>query len=882
MSLTQVNSSTTGNQSPPLMLVLDDGRILYVWTDNALADTATVELNARIYNADGTPATDEISLASLPAVDGSNDYDWDNLDLDLLPDGRVVVSYVRSATETGGDEPIFTILTPGASTLTITTPATEIQSSDTTVSESPPVTTVLDNGNILFVWSNNALFDDITTMHVEGRIFNPTTGTWVNDDFRIGNVAIDGSDGTDLSALSVITLAGGNVVVGWARNNAETGNNEPVYTVLDQNGATVFSTAEVEGTDNESQWTVWESPPVLQALDDGRWMALWVNDGYSDNVTSMTLEGRIFNADGTPATGDFRIGQMAVDGIDSFDNDHVSVIVLPDGRVAVSYVGNSANLPDGSTHSYLNIIDTTANGAHVATDIRIPESPSEIYSGPAELVALGDSGYFVAVYAEGDAAFGTKTGLNYRIFDSDGNAFTGDVPLVLPNMAEGVNTNDGFDWDNFSVVYNPVARSFTVAWVGNDDGNGTGAFTSGPINVSSYISDVVVDGTAGDDTMTSGYQDTQGDEIDGADGLNDSIAAGAGNDSVDAGDGDDSSSGGAGNDSLSGGIGNDILLGGDGDDLLQGDDGQDTLFGGDGSDVLIGGQGDDSLTSGAGNDVLVMDVSGGNDTVSDFDFGDPFGTGRTNDQLDVSSLDDGTGRGVTVWNTVVQDTGDGNARLVFPQGEILLLQGVAAASLTPQTLHSMGIPCFTAGTPIDTPGGPVPVEALRPGDLVLTRDNGPQPLLWSAMRRLTQADLLANPRLLPVEIAAGALGNDLRLDVSPQHAILLCGPDRTERLFRAIHLARLKGGGVRQRMGCRGVTYVHLMFDRHQVLRSAGLWSESFYPGPQALAALNRPALEELEALFPGICAAIYGPTARDIPRFRELPERLRDLRLPS
>lgn len=194
----------------------------------------------------------------------------------------------------------------------------------------------------------------------------------------------------------------------------------------------------------------------------------------------------------------------------------------------------------------------------------------------------------------------------------------------------------------------------------------------------------------------------------------------------------------------------------------------------------------------------------------------------------------------------------------------------------------MGIPCFTAGTPIDTPGGPVPVEALRPGDLVLTRDNGPQPLLWSAMRRLSQADLVANPKLLPVEIAAGALGNDLRLDVSPQHAVLLRDPDGEERLFRAIHLARLKGGGVRQRMGCRGVTYVHLMFDRHQVLCSGGLWSESFYPGPQALAALNRPALEELEALFPGICAAIYGPAARDIPRFRELPERLRDLRLPS
>lgn len=259
MSTTQINTTTTGNQSPPKMLLLSDGRTLYVWTNEALADTTSVELQARIYNADGTPATSQIDLGSLPAVDGNDGYDWDNIDLDLLSDGRVILSYVRSSLETGGDEPVFTILTPGTSSLSFTS-ATEIQSSDTTGSESPPITTVLNNGNVLFVWSNNALSDEVNTMHVEGRIYNPTTGTWVTSDFRIGNVAVDGSE-FDLSSLTVTTLTGGNVVIGWSRANVETGNSEPVYTVLDQTGATVLATAEVEGTDNESQATVWETPP---------------------------------------------------------------------------------------------------------------------------------------------------------------------------------------------------------------------------------------------------------------------------------------------------------------------------------------------------------------------------------------------------------------------------------------------------------------------------------------------------------------------------------------------------------------------------------------------------------------------------------------------
>ncbi len=44
------------------------------------------------------------------------------------------------------------------------------------------------------------------------------------------------------------------------------------------------------------------------------------------------------------------------------------------------------------------------------------------------------------------------------------------------------------------------------------------------------------------------------------------------------------------------------------------------------------------------------------------------------------------------------------------------------------------VPCFVAGTLIRTPDGDVPIESLRPGDLVLTLDDGPQPLRWVGSR----------------------------------------------------------------------------------------------------------------------------------------------------
>ena len=62
-----------------------------------------------------------------------------------------------------------------------------------------------------------------------------------------------------------------------------------------------------------------------------------------------------------------------------------------------------------------------------------------------------------------------------------------------------------------------------------------------------------------------------------------------------------------------------------------------------------------------------------------------------------------------------------------------------------------------------TATGPRPVEELVPGDLVLTKDRGLQPLAWTGRRRFSLADQLAQPALVPVCIAARVLlGADQR------------------------------------------------------------------------------------------------------------------------
>lgn len=158
--------------------------------------------------------------------------------------------------------------------------------------------------------------------------------------------------------------------------------------------------------------------------------------------------------------------------------------------------------------------------------------------------------------------------------------------------------------------------------------------------------------------------------------------------------------------------------------------------------------------------------------------------------------------------------------------------------------------CFAEGTLIDTPAGPKPVEALQEGDLVLTLDRGPQPLAWVGSR-----EVLATGALAPVRIADGALGNKGDLRLSQQHRVLITGWHaelafgEAEVLCPAVALAGRCEGVTIERGG--SVRYFHLMLDRHDILMSQNLASESFRPADYAMRALDDAQRHEILTLFP-------------------------------
>jgi Ca2+-binding RTX toxin-like protein len=145
---------------------------------------------------------------------------------------------------------------------------------------------------------------------------------------------------------------------------------------------------------------------------------------------------------------------------------------------------------------------------------------------------------------------------------------------------------------------------------------------------------VIVDGTAGNDTIVVGGQGTSASvvglhaavNITGAEGANDALIVQAlgGDDGINAsplaaGVIKLTEDGGAGNDFLEGSQGNDTILGGDGNDFIQGNQGDDVALMGAGDDTFDWnpGDGSDTIDGQGGNDTLLFF---GADASENFDF----------------------------------------------------------------------------------------------------------------------------------------------------------------------------------------------------------------------------------------------------------------------
>uniref|UniRef100_UPI003562EF97 Hint domain-containing protein n=1 Tax=Roseovarius sp. TaxID=1486281 RepID=UPI003562EF97 len=543
-----------------------------------------------------------------------------------------------------------------------------------------------------------------------------------------------------------------------------------------------------------------------------------------------------------------------VDGLDADDTPDVTF-----EEIEKVLTGSGDDTIDGSNATGPIDVDTGAGDDSVVGG----EGDDVISTGPGNDTVISGDGSDTVDGGDGDNFIDTSSTAPVPLPD-DGFPGYGPVPAI---PADGDPDDD---------------RDFVTAGSGND------TIITGDDNDT-------IDAGDGDNLIDAGIDD---DDITTGDG-NDTIVGGEGNDTITSGGGDDLIYGGldpavvpidgtdipdapdggsfgpdpdedngrdlifagAGNDTVFGQDDDDTIYGGDGDDSLDGGVDDDLIFGESGDDTIIGGQGADTLSGGAGSDVFVIEnredafgdeIDGGTE---DGD-GDPT-TDNEFDELDLRGL----GRfeivqsdGTTPLDLTTPNDPDGNS--YSGQVNFLDASGNVEGVLTFTEIENI-VPCFTPGTVIATPKGERLVEDLKVGDRIITRDNGIQEIRWLGRRDLKGRELLQAPHLKPVLVRAGSLGNGLPerdMVVSPNHRVLI-NNDRTalyfeerEVLAAAKHLTGLEGVDA---VEASGVSYIHFMFDNHEVVLSNGAWTESFQPGEQTMDGMGQPQRDEIFELFP-------------------------------
>ncbi|KUF09015.1 Hint domain-containing protein [Pseudoponticoccus marisrubri] len=677
--------------------------------------------------------------------------------------------------------------------------------------------------------SNSALYmfgngDGATSTTVMS--FAASSGASVEDEvqnvsFRVNDVDWGSGNHTDIFTVNAYDADGNPVAVSLTPGGGDTvsGNTVTAETLAEaptSAGGSVL--VEVAGPVAEIE--------VVYANLQGGTQAIWLTDVQFEAV-------RVANGDDSLLGGagdDTLFGQEGADTLDGgADNDSLdggagADSLLGAGGADTLTGGDGADVLEGGDGA-----DTLSGDA--GADILFGGTGDDTLEGGAGADSLsGGAGMDYASYAGSDA--GVTIDLETNSF-SGGHA-TGDVD------SGGIDGLIGSDFADSLTGYDAEGPGWTNIFYG-----GLGADT--------------LDGRAGDDQL---FGEEGADSLIGGDG-DDLLDGGTGADTLEGGTGNDELTGGAGTDLLTGGSGSDAISGGGGDDRIDGGAEADKVDGGAGDDVIRGGTGADALSGGAGNDTIyaaqgdTINGGAGDDVITLVDlaeagsgaiFIEGLTTGQSGgDRLDLNGLAD---------RTTLNITSNAGGELT---GTVQMLDGTLV-----NFSNIDSVICFTPGTRILTEADYRPIETLRPGDRLVTRDDGLQPLRWIGRSTVPARGSLAPIRIAP-QVLPGAMAPLL---VSPQHRLLIEGyrPQlllgESEVFAAASHM--VDGCDITREPHAK-MGYIHLLLDRHQVIFAEGVATESFFVGDHALHAMATDAREDLFRHMPGLRAdpSRYGETAR-------------------
>jgi hypothetical protein len=314
------NVVTAGNQDEPAIAANAAGTLyMTAWTtDN--------DVKGRLFHGDGTPATNELTIADGPSSQH-------NPSLAALADGRFIVVYDDSSSIRAR------IFSPDGSlsqSLDLVTGAQSAFRSDVTA---------LVDGGFAVSWTQQDPDADVET-----AVFNADGS--VRHAAR--HVAASAQQEYD---SSIAALAGGGYVVAWQQD-------EDVYfRRFDANGNAL------DGTDTQGvPIDTWGYNVDIQvaALPDGGFVVAYADDGWNGGATDWDITAQVYDADGMARSSSSLVNSNLVAG----SQDSPTLTVMDDGHFVVSWIS------DGSLRSqvYDALGDKVGSNEVTAADVLAGQS----------------------------------------------------------------------------------------------------------------------------------------------------------------------------------------------------------------------------------------------------------------------------------------------------------------------------------------------------------------------------------------------------------------------------------------------------------------------------------------------------------------------------
>ena len=238
----------------------------------------------------------------------------------------------------------------------------------------------------------------------------------------------------------------------------------PIMTIINPNvsptSSEFFVAQDVVVQQNDI--TTHESAPILEVLDDGRILAVFLKDSGN---SSEPLYGRVFNADGTPSTDEFKIGTYTVDGTtwgDGYENN-VYIDKLENGNIVIGIAKENSEdggVDDTKHQPMINIINPSftpnEQGFVVASDVAVRSQDNNgSYESAARVVALDDGGFLTLWYDMADTNDSATRFLYGRVWNEDGTPRDEQFQFTIPI--------DGYAGYNVPIVTSTLLDNGNVA-----------------------------------------------------------------------------------------------------------------------------------------------------------------------------------------------------------------------------------------------------------------------------------------------------------------------------------------------------------------------------------------------------------------------------------